>query len=220
MIAYAILLLFYVPVSIVGFYVFGGDVQSNVLSNLCSDFYRYTVEILITGHLAMAFTIVLNPIFQGCEDLTRIPKHFCWQRMVLRSFIVLFLALMAETIPSFGAILSFIGSSTVSILGFILPVIRDDPRPIHTTSERTISHHRLPVSVSPSSNTHLSCLSRVIPRWEIVLLFLSLLVGLYGALASSYSSFSDLVKPSSYVKPCWLDMYSADPSGKGNSTHC
>lgn len=123
LIAYIILLVFYVPVSIVGYYVYGAAVQNNVLSNLNKDFYRYAVEILITGHLGMAFTIVLNPIFQGCEDLTRIPKHFGWQRMVLRSFIVLFLALLAETIPSFGAILSFIGSSTVSILGFILPVI-------------------------------------------------------------------------------------------------
>jgi len=122
-ISYAILLVFYLPVSIIGYIVYGSDVKDNILSNLPENFFRYSVEILITGHLAMAFTIVLNPIFQGFEEVTRVPKRFCWQRAALRSGIVLFLAFMAETIPHFGAILSFIGSSTVSILGFILPVI-------------------------------------------------------------------------------------------------
>jgi vesicular inhibitory amino acid transporter len=122
-IAYIILLAFYLPVSIIGYSVYGSAVEDNILKNLPNNFLRYTVEILITGHLGMAFTIVLNPIFQGFEDLTRVPKHFCWQRAALRSGIVVFLAFMAETIPHFGPILAFIGSSTVSILGFILPVI-------------------------------------------------------------------------------------------------
>jgi len=122
-IAYSILLLFYLPVSIIGYTVYGADVKDNVLLNLPENFFRYSVEILITGHLAMAFTIVLNPIFQGFEHVTRVPKHFCWQRALLRSGIVVFLAFIAETIPHFGPILSFIGGSTVSILGFILPVI-------------------------------------------------------------------------------------------------
>ncbi|CAF4006860.1 unnamed protein product, partial [Adineta steineri] len=56
---------------------------------------------------------------------------------------------------------------------------------------------------------------RVIPYWDIALLILSLIVGFFGAIASSYSSFSDLVNPHSYVKPCWLDPRSADSS---NST--
>ncbi|CAF1684279.1 unnamed protein product, partial [Adineta ricciae] len=122
-ISYIILLVFYLPVSIIGYVVYGAEVKDNVLTNLPENFLRYFVEILITGHLATAFTIVLNPIFQGFEELTRVPKHFCWQRAALRSGVVIFLAFMAETIPHFGAILSFIGSSTVSILGFILPVV-------------------------------------------------------------------------------------------------
>jgi len=123
LIAYSFLLLFYLPVSIIGYIVYGSDVKDNVLKNLPENFLRYTVEILITGHLAMAFTIVVNPIFQGLEEFTGVPKHFGWKRVALRSGIVIFLAFMAETIPHFGPILSFIGGSTVSILGFILPVI-------------------------------------------------------------------------------------------------
>ncbi|CAF2552187.1 unnamed protein product [Rotaria sp. Silwood2] len=202
-IAYSILLVFYLPVSIIGYIAYGSDVKDNILKNLKKDFLRYSVEVLITGHLAMAFTIVLNPIFQGFEELTRVPKHFCWQRAVLRSGIVIFLAFMAETIPHFGAILSFIGSSTVSILGFILPVICFVMIKVQSTQ---LVHERL-----------LDTIFRVLPKWDIVILAIALLIGLYGALASSYSSFSDLVNPSSYVKPCWLNISSADEK-PSNST--
>ncbi|CAF0903901.1 unnamed protein product [Rotaria sordida] len=196
LIAYSILLVFYLPVSIVGYVVYGSKVQDNILKNLPKNFLRYTVEILITGHLATAFTIVLNPIFQGFEELTHVPKHFCWQRAVLRSGIVLFLAFMAETIPHFGAILAFIGSSTVSILGFILPVVCFVMIKVHSTQ---LVHEKL-----------FETIFRVLPKWDITLLAIALLVGLYGALASSYSSFSDLINPTSYVKPCWLNSSSAD----------
>ncbi|CAF5194593.1 unnamed protein product [Rotaria magnacalcarata] len=195
-IAYSILLVFYLPVSIIGYVVYGSHVQDNILKNLPRNFLRYTVEILITGHLAMAFTIVLNPIFQGFEELTRVPKHFCWQRAILRSGIVLFLAFMAESIPHFGAILAFIGSSTVSILGFILPVICFVMIKLQSTQ---LVHEKF-----------VDTIFRVVPKLDIILLLLALFVGLYGALASSYSSFSDLVNPKSYVKPCWLNSTSAE----------
>jgi hypothetical protein len=48
-------------------------------------------------------------------------------------------------------------------------------------------------------------------------LILSLIVGFYGAIASSYSSFSDLVNPKSYGKPCWLNLSAIDP-GPTNKT--
>ena len=57
----------------------------------------------------------------------------------------------------------------------------------------------------------------MLPKWDIALLAIALLVGLYGALASSYSSFSDLINPSSYVKPCWLNSSSADEKPSNSS---
>lgn len=59
---------------------------------------------------------------------------------------------------------------------------------------------------------------RVISPIDKVLLFLSLLAGFYGAIASSYTSFSDLVNPGTFVKPCWLNASSADPSPSVNKT--
>ncbi len=52
---------------------------------------------------------------------------------------------------------------------------------------------------------------RVISKLDLILLLLTLIVGLYGAIASSYSSFADLIDPKTFVKPCWLDSSAADP---------
>ncbi|CAF0942300.1 unnamed protein product [Didymodactylos carnosus] len=190
-VAYIVLLIFYLPIQIIGYTVYGSHIKDNILEILPKDFFRYSVEILITGHLLMAFTIVLNPVFQGLEDVFKTPKRFCWQRVAVRSILVLFLTFLAETIPHFGPILSFIGSSTVSLLGFVLPVICYVSIKIRST--QLVYEHRL--------NT----LRRVFPIYELILLVLSLMIGLFGAFASSIASFSDLVNPKSYVLPCFIN---------------
>jgi len=58
---------------------------------------------------------------------------------------------------------------------------------------------------------------RVTPKLDIFLLIFSLIVGLYGAIASSYSSFSDLINPKTYGKPCWLDLTAADPPAENKT---
>lgn len=40
---------------------------------------------------------------------------------MVRTSVVLFCIVIAEAIPSFGAILSFVGGSTVTMMAFILP---------------------------------------------------------------------------------------------------
>ena len=67
------MLIFYLPVSITGFVVYGYDTQSNIIDNLNDNWIKTTIYILITGHLLTAFTIILNPMFQGIEELFKAP---------------------------------------------------------------------------------------------------------------------------------------------------
>ena len=46
---------------------------------------------------------------------------FNWKRCAFRTLTVFFLLFIAESIPSFGAILQLIGASTVTLLTFIFP---------------------------------------------------------------------------------------------------
>lgn len=46
---------------------------------------------------------------------------FTWKRCVFRTLVVVLIFFVAETIPKFGAILSLVGGSTVTILAYICP---------------------------------------------------------------------------------------------------
>ena len=73
--AYIVVLLMYLPVSILGFVAFGDDVQTNVLMNLSSTSgVTKCVAALIASHLLFSFIIVLNPISQQLEEWLNVPK--------------------------------------------------------------------------------------------------------------------------------------------------
>jgi vesicular inhibitory amino acid transporter len=67
------MLVFYIPVSITGFIVYGQFTKDNIIDNLDDDWLKVSALILITGHLLTAFTIILNPMFQGLEQIFKVP---------------------------------------------------------------------------------------------------------------------------------------------------
>ena len=50
-----------------------------------------------------------------------IPPDFNWKRCAFRTFSVLCLLFIAESVPSFGSILDLVGASTVTLLTFVFP---------------------------------------------------------------------------------------------------
>ena len=68
------MLLFYMPVAIGGFVVYGASTEDNIIGNLNKTWLRTGVLVLITGHLLTAFNIILNPVFQGVEHAISAPN--------------------------------------------------------------------------------------------------------------------------------------------------
>lgn len=67
--AYLCVLALYIPVSTLGYFAFGDNIQSNVLKNLGSSSpITKAVEALITAHLLFSFVIVINPVSQQLEE--------------------------------------------------------------------------------------------------------------------------------------------------------
>lgn len=122
-ISYFIMILFYVPVGIGGLVVFAKLTKDNIIDNLEENWIRTTILILITGHLLTAYTIILNPVFQAVEKAVNAPAEFGPKRVIYRSIVLVSVLFVAQTIPNFGPILSFIGGSTVSLTSFILPCV-------------------------------------------------------------------------------------------------
>jgi vesicular inhibitory amino acid transporter len=67
------MLVFYLPVAIGGFIVFGGKTQNIIIDNLNKNWINTTILVLITGHLLTAYNIILNPVFQGLEQVFNAP---------------------------------------------------------------------------------------------------------------------------------------------------
>lgn len=73
-IAYIIMLFFYLPVAIGGFVVFSTTLKDNIIDNLEQNWIKTVVLVLITGHLLSAFNIILNPLYQGVEHAFKAPE--------------------------------------------------------------------------------------------------------------------------------------------------
>lgn len=122
-ISYMIVLLMYLPVAIGGYMVYGINTKDNILETVSSGPMQYAVEIMITLHIFCSFIIVINPVCQEFEELLKIPRHFGIKRVLFRTFMMGVILFVAESVPHFGAILSLIGGSTLTLLAYILPPI-------------------------------------------------------------------------------------------------
>lgn len=65
----------YFPVAVTGFFVYGQDVQENILLSVKSGALLTIVEILITGHLICSYIIVINPVCQEIEEILKIERR-------------------------------------------------------------------------------------------------------------------------------------------------
>lgn len=66
--------MFYLPVCISAFVVYGDIIKDNITDNLSNNWIKTTILVLITGHLITAFNIILNPVYQGAENFFNAPS--------------------------------------------------------------------------------------------------------------------------------------------------
>ncbi|KAK3793044.1 hypothetical protein RRG08_055890, partial [Elysia crispata] len=111
----------YLPVVVAGYTLFGDNLESNILLNITPGPLLSLAEILLTVHLMAGAVILINPVCQEGEDWLRIPPRFGWKRISFRTAVMASILFTALTLPKFGAILSLIGGSTLTCMGFIFP---------------------------------------------------------------------------------------------------
>lgn len=80
---FSVVLLMYLPVASSGYFIYGKELNPNILETVCQtkgDTHckkglTIAVEILITLHLLMGFVIVLNPFCQEMESKFKVPSR-------------------------------------------------------------------------------------------------------------------------------------------------
>ena len=55
-------------------------------------------------------------------DCTFIPIEFCWQRVVIRSIVMVLLVAISVAIPNFGPVLSLVGGTIQVLICIIFPI--------------------------------------------------------------------------------------------------
>nr|XP_022910331.1 amino acid transporter AVT1J-like [Onthophagus taurus] len=186
-IAFSVIIALYLPVALSAYYVYGEDLFPNVAMSISKSIPLTIGNICMAVHLVFAFLIVINPVCQELEEIFKVPHVFCWQRCLLRSFMMIFMVFVGESIPQFGKILSLVGGSTITLLTFVFP-------PIFYMKLCSQKSEQWP--------------ERKIPGYIKVYLWELILIGILGGGASTYTAITDIFGPGSLIKPCYLPDHS------------
>ncbi|RXG72907.1 Amino acid transporter ANTL1 [Armadillidium vulgare] len=184
--SFAVILLLYFPVGILAFVLIGDYLNDNVLLSVGPSLIVTIAIALQIINLAGTYIITLNPVVQTIEDIIGVPNNFCWQRVLVRSSLMVFELLIAFAVPNFGLILNLIGGSTVSCLSFILP---------------PLMYMKL---VDDKSNK--TWPERNIPTWERIYLWTILIVGVIGGLSATISAIMAITEPTAFHKSCFMNF--------------
>uniref|UniRef100_F6VBN4 Amino acid transporter transmembrane domain-containing protein n=1 Tax=Ciona intestinalis TaxID=7719 RepID=F6VBN4_CIOIN len=196
----------YLPICVAGLVVLGDNMtHDNILDELAKTWLLYSVIILITSHLLMAFLIVVNPINQDLEGFFNIADKFSIKRCIVRTSVMLSMLFVALSVPHFGVILSLVGGTTVTATNFIFPPLfylmlsRQVSENEETPKFTTPPHQDTPIPQIPWVNIN-------VPTYMKLLLIEIILIGLVGGVASTYSVITSLVSGTSgFTVPCYVN---------------
>lgn len=69
-----VLVAIYLPITVVGYYVYGDNLNVNVTLTISSGIKRTLAQALLAGHLFFSFILVVNPPMQELEEKFKIKN--------------------------------------------------------------------------------------------------------------------------------------------------
>ncbi|CAL4149279.1 unnamed protein product, partial [Meganyctiphanes norvegica] len=183
LIAFAVLLLIYLPVGVLGYYEFGNWVNVNILLQIFGPSVTITKALFLFNN-TFTFILVINPISLTLEERFGIRNEFSCSRCVLRSTLVMLGVLVALSVQDFGKILNFVGALTVPLMCFILP---------------PIFYLRLCDDVSQPTWTR-----RIVSKYERVILYTVVIIGVLSCGFSTFTSIHALFSPGAISTSCFV----------------
>ncbi|KAM7263659.1 hypothetical protein ACFE04_001342 [Oxalis oulophora] len=127
LIAYLVVALCYFPVAFVGYYIFGNNVEDNVLISLEKPTWLIVVaNFFVVFHVIGSYQIYAMPVFDMMETVLVTKLNFAPSRTLrfsTRSLYVAFTMFIAITFPFFGGLLGFLGGLSFAPTTYFLPCI-------------------------------------------------------------------------------------------------
>lgn len=126
-VAYIVVAVCYFPVALIGFYVFGNEVEDNILISLNKPTWLIvTANMFVVIHVIGSYQIYAMPVFDMLETVL-VKKLHCTPglplRLVARSSYVAFTMFIGITFPFFGGLLGFFGGFAFAPTTYFLPCV-------------------------------------------------------------------------------------------------
>lgn len=126
-VAYIVVALCYFPVALIGYYIFGNEVDDNILITLEKPTWLIAMaNLFVVVHVIGSYQIYAMPVFDMIETLLVKKMNFkpTWSlRFITRNIYVAFTMFVGMTFPFFGGLLSFFGGFAFAPTTYFLPCI-------------------------------------------------------------------------------------------------
>ncbi|PKI59281.1 hypothetical protein CRG98_020361 [Punica granatum] len=124
-IAYIVVALCYFPVALIGYWMFGNEVEDNILISLKKPTWLIvTANMFVVVHVIGSYQIYAMPVFDMMETVLVKKLHFrpsFLLRFITRNVYVAFTMFVAMTFPFFGGLLGFFGGFAFAPTTYFLP---------------------------------------------------------------------------------------------------
>ncbi|KAF5193461.1 Lysine histidine transporter [Thalictrum thalictroides] len=126
-VAYLIVALCYFPVAIIGYWMFGNEVEDNILLSLQKPSWLIILaNIFVIVHVIGSYQVFAMPVFDMLETLL-VKKWHCTPglplRLIARSGYVAFTMIVGISVPFFGGLLGFLGGFAFAPTSYFIPCI-------------------------------------------------------------------------------------------------
>ncbi|KAI1697251.1 transmembrane amino acid transporter protein domain-containing protein [Ditylenchus destructor] len=226
--AFTLIALFYTPVSIMGYLTYGDSLGDSIINSLQTKWIQQTVNMLITVHCILTLTIVFNPINQEAEEFFQIPQHFGLKRVFVRTGTLLTVVFVAESLPTFGPLLDFVGGSTLTLTSLIFPCVfylflsvgeKKANENVHCPKSDNYGKNGSPEEEEPVT------LINIVEKADRITLFLCTFISLFGIIGGAAASYSAIREMSyaHFVPPCYISAFLdsiSDPNSGGRTNCC
>ncbi|GMT01170.1 hypothetical protein PENTCL1PPCAC_23344, partial [Pristionchus entomophagus] len=217
---YILILIMYLPVSVLGYLVYGGSQGDTIITSLQLTWVQQTVNVLITIHVVFTQVIICSPLSLQFEELCRVPNQFGLRRVIVRVIIVICVLFTALSIPKFGVILDLIGGTTITLLTMLLPSIFNmflvagaKKRKLMTIGVSEVEEDNVYASIADVFRYN---------KWPILIVnFCVLAFGIIGGVASTLSAIDELAT-TEWDLPCYVALFmgTLNFEGDGGAVSC
>ncbi|KAE9550310.1 hypothetical protein FO519_006470 [Halicephalobus sp. NKZ332] len=213
--AFTIVFLLYIPITIFGFMTYGSSLQDSIISSIQSLWIQQTANFFIAIHCILTLTIVINPLNQEFEHKFKLPHGFGIQRVVWRSFMMFWIVFAALSFPEFGPILNLIGGTCVAMTSAIMPCLFNLYLQANTEYEIAKRDDDVEETVGLLELTR-----RVLSRTSRLKLTLNLFIIVIAVICGGVTTYSAIIEISgtNFGTPCYWPSDSIQVHK--NATHC